>query len=232
MLNLQVVLFAILQKYEFSSKSQLTFKIKVYYKCCLRYCKSTSFQANHNKVNDSLNAVRVVCDTAKVRVFKQITTFVLNAFQPVRLFAILQKYEFSSKSQLAALRITLPSCCLRYCKSTSFQANHNHLRMCVPPPAVVCDTAKVRVFKQITTSKTCRKSTHTLFAILQKYEFSSKSQHGSYRLESVKSCLRYCKSTSFQANHNECANKLAFITLFAILQKYEFSSKSQHSRIK
>ena len=196
------MLFAILQKYEFSSKSQQHQQPLVHWKSCLRYCKSTSFQANHNDKTFSMKLTAVVCDTAKVRVFKQITTSVFLLLQPQWLFAILQKYEFSSKSQLAALRITLPSCCLRYCKSTSFQANHNHLRMCVPPPAVVCDTAKVRVFKQITTSKTCRKSTHTLFAILQKYEFSSKSQPSGIIYLMTNCCLRYCKSTSFQANHN------------------------------
>ncbi|EFC67124.1 hypothetical protein HMPREF0670_02881 [Prevotella sp. oral taxon 317 str. F0108] len=41
-------MFAILQKYEFSSKSQPTSCGGVKYFGCLRYCKSTSFQANHN----------------------------------------------------------------------------------------------------------------------------------------------------------------------------------------
>ena len=43
----------------------------------------------------------VVCDTAKVRFFKQITTEKLVSFHLQLLFAILQKYDFSSKSQLA-----------------------------------------------------------------------------------------------------------------------------------
>ena len=41
---------------------------------------------------------------------------------------------------------------------------------------VVCDTAKVRFFKQITTVKTSEGRDGQLFAILQKYDFSSKSQ--------------------------------------------------------
>ena len=68
-------------------------------RCCLRYCKSTIFQANHN----------------------------LYEFAPLLglLFAILQKYDFSSKSQRLCFR--------------NLSTN------------VVCDTAKVRFFKQITT---------------------------------------------------------------------------------
>ena len=67
-----------------------------------------------------------------------------------------------------------------------------------------------------------------LFAILQKYDFSSKSQRFDKWKNKNHCCLRYCKSTIFQANHN--VDKVAEIVqkLFAILQKYDFSSKSQH----
>ena len=144
------MLFAILQKYEFSSKSQPVFPFCFIFLCCLRYCKSTSFQANHNGKRPYCLRGCVVCDTAKVRVFKQITTVFKLLAQVFLLFAILQKYEFSSKSQ---------------------RDNHYHLEI-----TVVCDTAKVRVFKQITTHPTKLLIVRALFAILQKYEFSSKSQ--------------------------------------------------------
>ncbi len=144
------MLFAILQKYEFSSKSQQFRKGCQTNFCCLRYCKSTSFQANHNWRGLLLKPSYVVCDTAKVRVFKQITTKLIISSQLIR--------------------------CLRYCKSTSFQANHNCENGILPPFQVVCDTAKVRVFKQITTACLAAKP--------------------------LACCLRYCKSTSFQANHN------------------------------
>ena len=194
----------------------------------------------------------VVCDTAKVRVFKQITTVFVTSVQNGLLFAILQKYEFSSKSQHLSATIRSYSCCLRYCKSTSFQANHNTDEGNVLSSSlfailqkyefssksqhslstnfhnwVVCDTAKVRVFKQITTDNLTFRTSGWLFAILQKYEFSSKSQLTLKRIslrfvvcDTAKvrvfkqitttprshhrfcRCLRYCKSTSFQANHN------------------------------
>ena len=70
--------------------------------CCLRYCKSTIFQANHNN-NEPLSYWSiVVCDTAKVRFFKQITTNIGAFVIILSLFAILQKYDFSSKSQQIA----------------------------------------------------------------------------------------------------------------------------------
>ena len=144
-------LFAILQKYDFSSKSQQT-------------------AINSSKKN-------VVCDTAKVRFFKQITTQTSGTTNPSVLFAILQKYDFSSKSQLVFHVFNNWVCCLRYCKSTIFQANHNQSHAAT--------------------------SLRMLFAILQKYDFSSKSQRSLLPMIMSLCCLRYCKSTIFQANHNK-----------------------------
>jgi len=144
------MLFAILQMYEFSSKSQPFWICLVMVVRCLRYCKCTSFQANHNLSPVFTYNKWVVCDTANVRVFKQITTSL-------------------------AIQSTKPRC-LRYCKCTSFQANHNVPVESALRALVVCDTANVRVFKQITTAQS--------MAI------------------GKASCLRYCKCTSFQANHN------------------------------
>ena len=145
--------------------------------CCLRYCKSTIFQANHNLIPALLRQHPVVCDTAKVRFFKQITTFFVILYTFIMLFAILQKYDFSSKSQRLVLCFFFVPCCLRYCKSTIFQANHNTSVLIMMGVLVVCDTAKVRFFKQITTTLLVTNINYWLFAILQKYDFSSKSQH-------------------------------------------------------
>ena len=91
-----------------------------------------------------------VCDTAKVRFFKQITTSTTGLSYITKMFVILQKYDFSSKSQ--------------------------HIdRQGVACPDV-CDTAKVRFFKQITTCGEDVRAHSPMFVILQKYDFSSKSQ--------------------------------------------------------
>ena len=170
------MLFAIQQKYDFSSKSQRQAMLAAFPLCCLQYSKSTIFQANHNSILAFISASSVVCNTAKVRFFKQITTVLLNPFSYFLLFAIQQKYDFSSKSQ----RITAS----------------------IADNKVVCNTAKVRFFKQITTIKLTERKYSKLFAIQQKYDFSSKSQLAKELLLVVVSCLQYSKSTIFQANHN------------------------------
>ena len=144
-------MFVILQKYDFSSKSQHIASKSPIIGRCLWYCKSTIFQANHNYNGVKVARVSDVCDTAKVRFFKQITT--------------------------------------------------------VMPPLIiwqtdVCDTAKVRFFKQITTGTQVGLNISQMFVILQKYDFSSKSQQDSATVFTFGRCLWYCKSTIFQANHN------------------------------
>ena len=41
---------------------------------CFRYHKGTDFQANHNCIIERVREIRVVLDTTKVQIFKQITT--------------------------------------------------------------------------------------------------------------------------------------------------------------
>ena len=53
-----------------------------------------------------------VCDTAKVRFFKQITTALHLFYFPYSLFVILQKYDFSSKSQLRSEERSVTERCL------------------------------------------------------------------------------------------------------------------------
>ena len=92
------------------------------------------------------------------------------------MFVILQKYDFSSKSQLQTKELAEETRCLWYCKSTIFQANHNHMWREFNKVKDVCDTAKVRFFKQITTQQDKVNAQQMMFVILQKYDFSSKSQ--------------------------------------------------------
>ena len=146
------LLFAIQQKYDFSSKSQRNDGRNKYPWCCLQYSKSTIFQANHN---------------LRLRLAKPI------------------------------------SCCLQYSKSTIFQANHNCFLNIFQCRIVVCNTAKVRFFKQITTYSLTSNPPFGLFAIQQKYDFSSKSQLHFLNAIIWNSCLQYSKSTIFQANHNQ-----------------------------
>ena len=147
----------------------------------------------------------------------------------VRLLLIPQRYEFSSKSQQL--------------DDTYSQAD------------VVADTTKVRIFKQITTCQGDDPILYRLLLIPQRYEFSSKSQHKNSIIGGRICCCWYHKGTNFQANHNQqrtcrkwrnvvadttkvrifkqiTTNKTyirAESSLLLIPQRYEFSSKSQHS---
>ena len=124
--QLYYLLLLIPQRYEFSSKSQLSLRISL--------------------------QILVVADTTKVRIFKQITTAAEIILTLVKLLLIPQRYEFSSKSQLhLSILVRIVGCCW-YHKGTNFQANHNYLDRLLVEQAVVADTTKVRIFKQITTT--------------------------------------------------------------------------------
>ena len=197
----------------------------------------------------------VVADTTKVRIFKQITTLdsLLNA--GVKLLLIPQRYEFSSKSQRTEVPFDFTFSCCWYHKGTNFQANHNLEKYGPSLAAVVADTTKVRIFKQITTANSSYCQGDELLLIPQRYEFSSKSQLILSISANSVGCCWYHKGTNFQANHNTMyawislarvvadTTKVrifkqittvsyltpALIWLLLIPQRYEFSSKSQQS---
>ena len=222
-------LFAIQQKYDFSSKSQLFLCQNKCSVCCLQYCKSTIFQANHNYYNSYLYLYYVVCNTAKVRFFKQITTNCEVTAAIMALFAIQQKYDFSSKSQRETMEGIVNFGCLQYSKSTIFQANHNAFNQRLTGRNVVCNTAKVRFFKQITTLCVILVHIIELFAIQQKYDFSSKSQPINLSLMFYLVVCNTAKVRFFKQITTAYERELALFQLFAIQQKYDFSSKSQLS---
>ena len=144
----------------------------------------------------------VVYHLAKIQIFKQITTDVGGDIDDEGLFIILQRYKFSSKSQPPIFSHEPSKRCLSSCKDTNFQANHNGLGLEDGVGAVVYHLAKIQIFKQITTSGAELSGMDLLFIILQRYKFSSKSQHVANMVPRFLSCLSSCKDTNFQANHN------------------------------
>ena len=59
-----------------------------------------------------MQEIKVVADTTKVRIFKQITTNLINTLTDTQLLLIPQRYEFSSKSQpISSLANCWYSCC-------------------------------------------------------------------------------------------------------------------------
>ena len=133
------------------------------------------------------------------------TTLYCTYYQHFVRFLLLllpQRYEFSSKSQHAGKKINCRVGCCCYRKGTNFQANHNSIRhlfvrmggcccyrkgtnfqanhnsVSVSVLVVVVATAKVRIFKQITTQYELVQYDVLLLLLPQRYEFSSKSQLG------------------------------------------------------
>ena len=87
--------------------------------------KDTNFKANHNTRQKMTSSVADVCLSAKIRILKQITTYITPE--------------------------TFSQGCLSKRKDTNFKANHNK---CVFIPLLnqdVCLSAKIRILKQITT---------------------------------------------------------------------------------
>ncbi len=84
------------------------------------------------------------------------TTLYCTYYQHFVRFLLLllpQRYEFSSKSQPLGLSVTRSLRCCCYRKGTNFQANHNNTALASVRKQVVVATAKVRIFKQITTGE-------------------------------------------------------------------------------
>ena len=161
--------------------------------CCYR--KGTNFQANHNRTADRLEPDSVVVATAKVQIFKQITTTFRLCPQPDQLLLLPQRYKFSSKSQLYGVVAPEDASCCCYRKGTNFQANHNTWRRYGRRNCVVVATAKVQIFKQITTSLHC----DNIFS----------------------GCCCYRKGTNFQANHNLLLNTLLALLVVVATAKVQ-----------
>ena len=195
-------LLLILQRYEFSSKSQHGIGENLLSQSCCWYYKGTNFQANHNTNTYQNYLDGVVADTTKVRIFKQITTWTCHFRSAPVLLLILQRYEFSSKSQPDYQSTLIEKSCCWYYKGTNFQANHNPRYILLLYGLVVADTTKVRIFKQITTPSCVYPPIRRLLLILQRYEFSSKSQQYMNNSFKCTRCCWYYKGTNFQANHN------------------------------
>ena len=121
------VLFMILQRYTFGSKSQRLLNYMIVVLCCLWYCKDIHLEANHNCLTGIYIYMNVVYDIAKIYIWKQITTEDNNIFFSFLLFMILQRYTFGSKSQLSGINLSYLMSCLWYCKDIHLEANHNYV---------------------------------------------------------------------------------------------------------
>ena len=117
---------------------------------CIWLCKDTNLKANHNSQGNGNIGKFGVYDSAKILIWKQITT------------------------QLWYLHFLMR--CIWLCKDTNLKANHNIWMVIVLSNHGVYDSAKILIWKQITTS------------YLWQWNFCW--------------CIWLCKDTNLKANHN------------------------------
>ena len=112
---------------------------------CLSWHKDTNFKANHNDKMMSITQRADVCLGTKIRILKQITTYLLIGYFLTR--------------------------CLSWHKDTNFKANHNKKVRKVRKKKDVCLGTKIRILKQITTKQTSTYNREKMFVLAQRYEF-------------------------------------------------------------
>ncbi len=117
---------------------------------CIWLCKDTNLKANHNSFFIPLYLYLGVYDSAKILIWKQITTAVCTFY--------------------------FTSWCIWLCKDTNLKANHNQQAHEQGTDDGVYDSAKILIWKQITTRE--------LF------------------LWDCSRCIWLCKDTNLKANHN------------------------------
>ncbi len=169
-------LYAIYQRTQSESKSQherCNVKRKQF---CMQSIKEHNLKANHNPKREGSPWHRSVCNLSKNTIWKQITTAMAKKRIKGRLYAIYQRTQSESKSQLASANAS--SC------------------------ASVCNLSKNTIWKQITTNSAVMFTTSPLYAIYQRTQSESKSQPR-FGIVSVNPiCMQSIKEHNLKANHN------------------------------
>ena len=161
---------------------------------CIWLCKDTNLKANHNSIEVLRFFVQGVYDSAKILIWKQITTGFplslychrciwlckdtnLKANHNYRLWLFLNYHGvYDSAKILIWKQITTVvlwfadfNGCIWLCKDTNLKANHNILPRILNKTIGVYDSAKILIWKQITTSKVYRWTRRMVYMTLQRY---------------------------------------------------------------
>ena len=221
------MLFPMVQRYKFESKSQQLKEMLTENGCCFQWFKGTNLKANHNTVLAIRLTFAVVSNGSKVQIWKQITTTVFIKLGEFLLFPMVQRYKFESKSQRGKIFPTISRCCFQWFKGTNLKANHNpwvsmalilvlfpmvqrykfesksqHFHAYGFTKGVVSNGSKVQIWKQITTLSSRQPYPSLLFPMVQRYKFESKSQLVKRKCGNAARCFQWFKGTNLKANHN------------------------------
>ena len=94
-------------------------------------------------------------------------------------------------------------------------------------PNSVCNLSKNTIWKQITTFRLVVVWGKNLYAIYQRTQSESKSQHPSLDDYLFPVCMQSIKEHNLKANHNRPRSFLIVYNLYAIYQRTQSESKSQ-----
>ena len=143
---------------------------------CMQSIKEHNLKANHNARCIISSIYCSVCNLSKNTIWKQITTTPFNNQSPFILYAIYQRTQSESKSQLSSEVIACPSS--------------------------VCNLSKNTIWKQITTIANWGLAKNRLYAIYQRTQSESKSQPNPSSVSQNSICMQSIKEHNLKANHN------------------------------
>ncbi len=147
-----LILYAIYQRTQSESKSQLNEGGQLTQWICMQSIKEHNLKANHNKLVNFEKEEKSVCNLSKNTIWKQITTRTSLHLHWRHLYAIYQRTQSESKSQLPRWRLTEQQICMQSIKEHNLKANHNNAGMKVKQLNSVCNLSKNTIWKQITTA--------------------------------------------------------------------------------
>ena len=165
------------QRYKFESKSQPAVHRCAIQQRCFQWFKGTNLKANHNMNWPLLFPCRAVSNGSKVQIWKQITT--LDGSKIALFIAVSNGSKVQIWKQITTWMIQRwrSRSCFQWFKGTNLKANHNAMRHSTALRWAVSNGSKVQIWKQITTRISSVFFPFSLFPMVQRYKFESKSQH-------------------------------------------------------
>ena len=145
------LLFSLLSKIHFESKSQQWLFAHLHLSGCFLFCQRYILKANHNSFMVLFVLKFVVFSFVKDTFWKQITTQAKGAKHGKGLFSLLSKIHFESKSQRGKTPYSPQLSCFLFCQRYILKANHNKQRNRIDCRGVVFSFVKDTFWKQITT---------------------------------------------------------------------------------
>ena len=195
-------LYAIYQRTQSESKSQPEQQAIEAAKICMQSIKEHNLKANHNSLSHVFPSAQSVCNLSKNTIWKQITTCWRWCGNCGRLYAIYQRTQSESKSQLVLVTSTKWLVCMQSIKEHNLKANHNSCSILLNGVWSVCNLSKNTIWKQITTGGEGITTRTHLYAIYQRTQSESKSQQRLANVISKFICMQSIKEHNLKANHN------------------------------